>query len=257
MKKMSDKDKKLLYIFGAIIIVAASYFLVFQNFSARTTELRSENSSLRQEVSDLESKVSQKATILEETRKCQENIAATLAKFPSQVKTEDAIYNLNQMYKQIQGVNIQSEGYTMNQVFYQPSSAATSADGTTASATPAAPAASETPDPAASSDVAQITEDTPVQEIVSAAADYTGFRSDIAVAFTAPYEALKEVIDYINNSSDRMTISTISATKSEDSSDLTCAMTVSMYAITGTGEIYEEPNITGVEEGVNNLFRGK
>jgi hypothetical protein len=103
--------------------------------------------------------------------------------------------------------------------------------------------------------VAAITSETPVSEVVSAAADYTGYRSDVTVAFTAPYKSVKKVVDYINESDDRMTITSMSMSSSDDTKDLTCSMSLSMYAISGTGEIYNQPDVSNGNTGVDNIFR--
>lgn len=247
--KMSNRDKKILLFFGAILIVAASYFLVFTKMMEKKNTLVDANASLRTEVQQLETMEAQKASVQEETQKYQQNIAKTLSKFPSEVRTQNAIYDLNEMYEGIENVKIQSESYKMNQIFYQPG-AATAADGTN---TNAAPAASTIP--ASTATVSAITSDTSVKDIVSAAANYIGYRSDVAVAFTAPYNSLKEVVNYINNSEDRMTITDISATKDAESDDLTCSMTISMYAISGTGEIYQQPNVDDPGSKKQNIFK--
>ncbi len=253
MKKMSDRDKKLLYFLGAIVIVAACYFLVFSKLNAKKAELQSQTDQLRTEVSKLETMEAGKANILADTADKQNQIAQVLQKFPSEVRTQDAIYDLNKMYEGIDDVTIQSEGYTMNQLFYQPG-AASDGSGTTA----AQP--TTTLLPAQNVTGTAITADTPAKDVVSAAANYYGYRSDVAVAFTAPYKSLKSVIDYINDSKDRMTITDISATKSdqEGSEDLlTCNMTVSMYSITGTGETYQEPNIKSDQGSEGNIFKDR
>ena len=103
--------------------------------------------------------------------------------------------------------------------------------------------------------VAAITSDTPVNDVITAAADYTGYRSTVNVSFTSTYDSLKKVVDFINKSKDRMTISEISATADDEESVLACAMTIDMYAISGTGEVYESPNVSNGNTGVDNIFR--
>ena len=267
MKKLSDRDKKLLYILGAIILVAASYFLVFQKLNTRTSELKADNGALRNEVSELERMVANQQNVIKSTKEYQEHIANALSEFPTEVRTQNILYEINQMYKKIENVEVQSEGYTMNQLFYQPVApqpTATAAAGTegeadaeaSAEPTAAAPAVSIAPDPSSGTSATAITADTPANQVLSDAANYYGFRSDVAVAFTAPYSSLKRVIDYINALPDRATITDISATKQDDTDALACSMTVIMYAITGTGD-YEQPDVSGIKSGKKNLFKGK
>ena len=234
-KKMSDRDKKILYFLGAIAVVALVYFFVFTKFNEKKSVLASENAQLQEEVTRLANMEAQKQTVIDETLQLKDAIGKRLQEFPSEVRTQNAIYDLYQMQEQIKDVEVQSQSYTMNELFFQPSTGV-DANGN--------PIVSDTTTQNAS--VSAVTQDTPVNEVVSAAAGYTGYRSNINVVFTSTYDALKDVIDYINNEEDRMTITSISATAAEDAnaSDLlSCNMTVSMYAISGTGEEYKEPDV--------------
>lgn len=248
-KKMSNRDKMMLFIFGAILIVAAAYFLVFAKMNEKKSALAAENATLSQEVSKLETMEAQKDSVLEETRQTQLNVADVLSKFPAEVRTEDAIYDLNDMYESISDVKIESESFNMNQLFYQQGTVGGTTDDN-ATTTGASPAPKTNP-----ASVAAITSDTPVQDVITAAADYTGYRSTVNVSFTSTYDSLKKVVDFINKSKDRMTISEISATAGEEENALTCNMSIDMYAISGTGEIYESPNVSNGNTGVDNIFR--
>ena len=248
-KKMSNRDKMMLFIFGAILIVAAAYFLVFAKMKEKKSALAAENATLSQEVSKLETMEAQKDSVLEETRQTQLNVADVLSKFPAEVRTEDAIYDLNDMYESISDVKIESESFNMNQLFYQQGTVGGTTDDN-ATTTGASPAPKTNP-----ASVAAITSDTPVQDVITAAADYTGYRSTVNVSFTSTYDSLKKVVDFINKSKDRMTISEISATAGEEENALTCNMSIDMYAISGTGEIYESPNVSNGNTGVDNIFR--
>lgn len=248
-KKMSNRDKMMLFIFGAILIVAAAYFLVFAKMNEKKSALAAENATLSQEVSKLETMEAQKDSVLEETRQTQLNVADVLSKFPAEVRTEDAIYDLNDMYESISDVKIESESFNMNQLFYQQGTVGGTTDDN-ATTTGTSPAPKTNP-----ASVAAITSDTPVQDVITAAADYTGYRSTVNVSFTSTYDSLKKVVDFINKSKDRMTISEISATAGEEENALTCNMSIDMYAISGTGEIYESPNVSNGNTGVDNIFR--
>ena len=239
-KKMSNRDKMMLFIFGAILIVAAAYFLVFAKMNERKDTLKTENETLSQEVQKLETMEAQKDSVLEETRKTQLDVAEVLGKFPAEVRTENAIYDLNDMYESISDVKIQSESFNMNQIFYQQgavSDGSASTDATT------------TGDKTAKSNPAS------VNDVITAAADYTGYRSTVNVTFTTTYDSLKKVVNFINESKNRMTISEISATAGEEDNLLTCNMAIDMYAISGTGEVYEAPDVSNGNTGVDNIFR--
>jgi hypothetical protein len=243
-KKMSNRDKMVLFIIAAIALVLVVYFFVFAKMNERTETLSNENATLAKEVSYLETLEAQKDATIAETQETQLSIADTLSKFPPEVNTEDAIYDLNEMYEGISDVKIQSESYNMNQIFYQGGSFSDDSSSTSTASSSASETAS----------IAAITSDTPVSEIVSAAADYTGYRSDVSVTFTAPYKSVKKVVDFINDSEDRMTITSMSMGKDDSTEDLSCTMAISMYAISGTGEVYTQPDVSNGNVGVNNIF---
>lgn len=232
-KKMSDRDLSLVLVFLAIVIVAVVYVFVFKKFNERKAELLAQNEQLQAEVAQLADMAARAPEVEAETEVYLNEIRDTLSKFPSEVKTQDVIYDLNEMYESISDVKIQSESYSMNQLFYQP------AAGVDANGNPIVA------DAVPNASVSAITSETSVEDVVSASVNYTGYRSDITVVYTAPYNSVKEIVNFINNSKDRMTITNISMTELSETEDLSCNMVVSMYAISGTGEIYKEPEIAG------------
>ena len=84
-KKMSNRDKMMLFIFGAILIVAAAYFLVFAKMNEKRSALEAENTTLSQEVSKLETMEAQKDSVLEETKQTQLDVADVLSKFSKSI----------------------------------------------------------------------------------------------------------------------------------------------------------------------------
>ena len=249
MTKMKDKDKQILYILGAIIILAAVYFLIFNNFNEKKATLQDENATLSQEVQTLESMVANKQNVLDDTELKTNQVKEIIAKFPSEIRIQNVITHLHDMSTEVDDVDVTSESYTMNTLF-----AGATADGTdaTAAADPNATATS-----APENTVAPITNDTTAGEIVAASAGYTGYRSDIVVNFSTNYDSLKDVIDYINNSENRMTITSMNASSNDnaDEAELDCTMTVTMYSIANTGNVYSEPTVDGINTGKNDLFK--
>ncbi len=234
-KKMSNRDKKILYIFGAIVILAATYFLGYSNLKAKTETIEAENATLNAEVERLDNMAASKDTVIDNTEKLRNNVIEKLEQFPLEVRTQNIIAELHNMYNEIEGVKIQSESYKMNQIFYQQGE--TPEEGTTEITTGVS-----------------IKADTPASAAVTAASGYMGYRSDVVVAFTAKYGQLQDVITYINDSEtrvgtnepgNRMTITDLAVTKDASTEVLNCTMTVSMYAISGTAFEYQQPEDVG------------
>lgn len=250
MTKMKDKDKQILYILGAIIILAAVYFLIFNNFNEKKAALQDENATLSQEVQTLESMVANKQNVLDDTELKTNQVKEIIAKFPSEIRIQNVIKHLHDMSTEVDDVDVKSENYTMNTLF-----AGATAEGADAAAPAADPNATATPAP--ENTVAPITSDTTAGEIVAASSGYTGYRSDIVVNFSTNYDSLKDVIDYINNSENRMTITSMNATSNDNAegAELDCTMTVTMYSIANTGNVYSEPTVDGINTGKNDLFK--
>ena len=60
---LADKDKKVLMILGALVILALAWFLGYQKFNEQRETVAAENDQLAMEVSQLRAKVSKKAQI--------------------------------------------------------------------------------------------------------------------------------------------------------------------------------------------------
>ena len=97
MTKMKDKDKQILYILGAIIILAAVYFLIFNNFNEKKAALQDENATLSQEVQTLESMVANKQNVLDDTELKTNQVKEIIAKFPSEIRIQNVITHLHDM----------------------------------------------------------------------------------------------------------------------------------------------------------------
>ena len=70
------------------------------------------------------------------------------------------------------------------------------------------------------------------------------------------YEGLKDMLAYVNEYSDRITISDFSSSMDRETGRLTGDMTFNMYVITNTGKDYVEPKFDIMLKGVQNIFGG-
>ncbi len=248
MKTMTDRDKQILFILLGIIILACSYFFVFTKFNAKKATVKAENVTLSEEVTKLQNMVAAKASVIQNTEDTQVMIKQVLDKFPAEVRTQNAIKDLNDMYNDISSVEIQSEGYTMDKVFYTSGMTTDTATGTTSSTT----TTGATPSPQSTANPNQNNQST--QDLINAAKNYVGFQSDVTVSFLSDYDGIKKVVDFINKNSDRMTITSMDITKEDGEKKLECNMVVSMYAISNTGKGYTDLDISG-NDGHDNIFK--
>ncbi len=226
--KISDRDKKLLFIVAGIVVLALAYFLGFQKMMETKNTLVEENIQLEQEVQKLMGMVAKKAQVEEETQQCRTDVEKILVNYPLELRTQDAIYQLDLMEQAVKGLELKTESFTMNQPFFANGALIDSAV----------------------QDVTETTSDT----AGTGNAMLAGYCSDVTATCETDYKSLKQIIEFINSSTNRMTIETIAATRGEGKKELTCSIGINMYSVTGTEKEYRDPNVTSSQVGKEDLF---
>ena len=256
---LADKDKKVLMILGALVILALAWFLGYQKFNEQRETVVTENDQLAMEVSQLRAKVSKKAQVEADTEKKNARTEQVLLAYPSELRTQDAINRFDQLEKKVKGLTITTENFTMNQIFFQDGAAleevvAQNADSdaqskdanggnSTASGNNTQNSTNNTANAAtnetAAADNAQNAQSTDT-------GNYTGYRSDVGITFATDYKSLKSVLNFINNYSERMNVSNVNISSDEGSKALQCTMTVQMFSVGGQAKEYKDLTLSGV-----------
>ncbi len=265
---LADKDKKVLMILGALVILALAWFLGYQKFNEQRETVVTENDQLAMEVSQLRAKVSKKAQVEADTEKKNARTEQVLLAYPSELRTQDAINRFDQLEKKVKGLTITTENFTMNQIFFQDGAAleqvvAQNADSdaqskdanggnSTASGNNAQNSTNNTANAAtnetAAADSAQNAQPTDT-------GNYTGYRSDVGITFATDYKSLKSVLNFINNYSERMNVSNVNISSDEGSKALQCTMTVQMFSVGGQAKEYKDLTLSGVPLRKDNIFQ--
>lgn len=265
---LADKDKKVLMILGALVILALAWFLGYQKFNEQRETVATENDQLAMEVSQLRAKVSKKAQVEADTEKKNARTEQVLLAYPSELRTQDAINRFDQLEKKVKGLTITTENFTMNQIFFQDGAAleevvAQNADDdaqskdangckSTASGNNAQNSTNNTANAAtnetAAADNAQNAQSTDT-------GNYTGYRSDVGITFATDYKSLKSVLNFINNYSERMNVSNVNISSDEGSKALQCTMTVQMFSVGGQAKEYKDLTLSGVPLRKDNIFQ--
>lgn len=265
---LADKDKKVLMILGALVILALAWFLGYQKFNEQRETVVTENDQLAMEVSQLRAKVSKKAQVEADTEKKNARTEQVLLAYPSELRTQDAINRFDQLEKKVKGLTITTENFTMNQIFFQDGAAleqvvAQNADddaqskdansgNSTASGNNAQNSTNNTANAAtneaAAADNAQNAQSTDT-------GNYTGYRSDVGITFATDYKSLKSVLNFINNYSERMNVSNVNISSDEGSKALQCTMTVQMFSVGGQAKEYKDLTLSGVPLRKDNIFQ--
>ena len=265
---LADKDKKVLMILGALVILALAWFLGYQKFNEQRETVVTENDQLAMEVSQLRAKVSKKAQVEADTEKKNARTEQVLLAYPSELRTQDAINRFDQLEKKVKGLTITTENFTMNQIFFQDGAAleevvAQNADSdaqskdanggnSTASGNNTQNSTNNTANAAtnetAAADNAQNAQSTDTS-------NYTGYRSDVGITFATDYKSLKSVLNFINNYSERMNVSNVNISSDEGSKALQCTMTVQMFSVGGQAKEYKDLTLSGVPLRKDNIFQ--
>ena len=265
---LADKDKKVLMILGALVILALAWFLGYQKFNEQRETVATENDQLAMEVSQLRAKVSKKAQVEADTEKKNARTEQVLLAYPSELRTQDAINRFDQLEKKVKGLTITTENFTMNQIFFQDGAALEQVVAQNADSDAQSKDANSGNSKASGNNAQNSTNNTSnTATNETAAADnaqnaqstdtgnYTGYRSDVGITFATDYKSLKSVLNFINNYSERMNVSNVNISSDEGSKALQCTMTVQMFSVGGQAKEYKDLTLSGVPLRKDNIFQ--
>ena len=259
--KISDSDKRLLIIFFAIVILACSYFFIFNKGMTKASELEAQNeqdSAKVQQMQQMEASLPQVKENIENMKQTQADI---IAKYPSDMTTEKTIESLQDYEDHSSDFHITDITFAMNMPLVgaaDTTAAGSSTDETDSSADTADEAAdSAAGDTSATADTqsaADGTDDAAADASADTVGNVTGYYASIGIRYEASYNGLKEMIAYVNAFQDRTTITQFTAAFDDATGKLTGEMTLNMYYITNTGKEYVPPVFDFMPKGVSNIF---
>lgn len=265
--KISDSDKRLLIIFFAIVILACSYFFIFNKSMSKASELEATNDEDRikvQQMETMEAALPQVKENIETMKQTQEEI---IGKYPSDMKTEKVIETLQEIEEHSSDFHITDITFAMHMPILGQGSttdassdtegdAASSTAGDTTGDTESDAGSDVTSDTAGSTtgDTAGDTTGSTTDDSTASASSVEGYYASVGIRYEASYAGLKEMIAYVNQFKDRTTIDQFSASFDDTTGKLTGEMTLNMYYLTNTGKDYVPPVFDFMPKGVNNIF---
>ncbi len=259
--KISDSDKRLLIIFFAIVILACSYFFIFNKGMTKASELEAQNeqdSAKVQQMQQMEASLPQVKENIENMKQTQADI---IAKYPSDMTTEKTIESLQDYEDHSSDFHITDITFAMRMPLVgavDTTAAGSSTDETDSSADTADGAAdSAAGDTSATADTksaGEKTDDAAADASADTVGNVAGYYASIGIRYEASYNGLKEMIAYVNAFQDRTTITQFTAAFDDTTGKLTGEMTLNMYYITNTGKEYVPPVFDFMPKGVSNIF---
>lgn len=227
LKKLPQKQVKLIIVLVSLLIVACAYFFGFQRFNKKAELIRKENISLTTQRNELMEKSRNETAMTEEINIMREKYELIIDEFPSDLTQDKSImfiYNLSKLA----GMKINVIGLSEKEFFYSPFGY------------------TDTP----------IETSTEGADTVQASSSQVllGYKTKINISYSSTYDGLKKCISHINDNKDRMNVASFTAAFDQTSGILSGTMLIDFYALSGTDKEFEEPVIESVPIGTENIF---
>ena len=220
MLKVSERDKKLLIVLMAVLIMALAYFFGYSNLSAQVDELSTKKTSLETTKRDLKEKNDNKQKYINDTDKLSKACTVLIDKYDSTTSQPNAIEFFNKT-EDVTGVWVKSLSLSPATVLYKFGQIASSnVNGTS-----------------------------------SYSSNLVGYKSSINISYEGDYSQWKDFVKYINTYASKSTIDSLTATYNDSTGVVSGTASISLYAIQGGDRKATEPKFN-VKTGTDNIFSG-
>ena len=220
MLKVSERDKKLLIVVMAVLIMALAYFFGYSNLSAQVDELSTKKTSLETTKRDLKEKNNNKHKYINDTDKLSKACTVLIDKYDSTTSQPNAIEFFNKT-EDVTGVWVKSLSLSPATVLYKFGQIASSNVNGTSSYT----------------------------------SNLVGYKSSINISYEGDYSQWKNFVKYINTYASKSTIDSLTATYNDSTGVVSGTASISLYAIQGGDRKATEPKFD-VKTGTDNIFSG-
>lgn len=257
---ISMRDKKLLLMFSGVAVFGLGWFFGYRPQMEEAANIEAANKPLEERLSNLLELAGNRDFYISETENAQNKINEYVSKFPSDVKEENGIVlaqNIeNSLGMQISNVGIATkefvasiDGSTEEEIAEQNETMSEQANSQTR----------EQIDEIEGTDSKAAEELQNAADIAAAQADSTSqtpvlYRTQDTLEFNGTYANLKDVVAYLAEQTGRLTVDNMNASYDTSTGYLTGSIVVNMFSMTGTGNIYTEPDAGQVAYGTSNLF---
>ncbi|MBE5955536.1 MAG: hypothetical protein E7253_03695 [Lachnospiraceae bacterium] len=214
---ISQRDKGLLLILAAVLLVAASYFFAFKPLGEKKEVLKAELATLEAREAELEELEANMDFYKEEIVRLTKEEEKLVEEFPANIKPESEI-----MYAVELENTVDVKFSALN--YGDPINMFTSA----------APEASE--------------------ENTESVGGYTAYCLPMTMSYEASYRGLKDTILHTNEHANRMVIDELTASFDGSSGELSGTMMLNQYYVEGTDRTYTEPYVPTRPIGVSDIF---
>lgn len=248
MRRMSDREIKLLLAVLIMAILFGAYQSGYQRFHRKASGLRNENSNMAIQKNELLQKQLRKDEIIVETARLKDKTELILSRFPPAITQEKSMMFIIYL-TQLSGMKLTSISFHDISPFYTPDRVSNTSpfDGTALSQNTAAMSGGNT---------APSGQATVHYGAASEKQDFniTGYKTAVSISYQATYSGLKKCLSLIANNKERMNVGELTASFDNATGNLTGIMTIKLYALEGIEGDYEEPDFDGIDIGTSNIF---
>ncbi len=247
--KLGNTEKALIMvIIGVAIMLLGIIYIAKPNYESAQS-IAAENVTLQARLDELNEKQSHREETLAETAEYEEEYDTILNSFPADLNQEiiimflEGIHDSNEMNWQSVSMGREEQFYALGSGGADASIATDdTADTSTEASTEEASSEEQTTDAAATDGTA--TTSTGLQ----------CYRAIFPIAYAGSYESLKNVVNYVDTNSDRMTINSIDIAYDETNDVYTGNMELYCYAVKGEDRPERSVELNEIQTGVDNLF---
>ena len=214
--KASKKEVYLLVALLGIGIAVCAWQFGFKKINAQTEVLRAETEVLQLEIAKYTAVKNNIELYTVGIETATNDIANVLHKFPATVMEEDMIMLGRSLEK------LMDDTYVSNITFSGASNV-------------------------------YVATSRPV-EATTVPTSYSLYNNNVLISFETSYKGFKEIMDYINENKNRMSVSNFTLSYDENTGLISGSTAVNMYSVAGTDKEYTKQNLSGVGIGTDNIF---
>ncbi len=255
---MKDSEKSILIVLLGIAVLALSIMYVIKPNWEETQSIKAECVQLQDRLTLLQQKEARRDEYLAGIEEYETAFEEQLEHFAPDLNQEVTIMFLEGI-KDNNEFEIDSLTLGQPELFYTlgvgSGDTVLPAEGTPAdAATTEAPATEEAP-----AETAEVTDTAATGDLavdVAESSSYECYRADFPLAYRGSYESLKDVIRYVNEYEDRMTINSIDIAYLADADEYAGAINLKLYSIMSEDRPQTQMEMNEVETGTENIFHG-
>lgn len=243
MSKLGVNKRKAIYLGTAILLIVLTYFFVYQRNMEQISEMEESNRKLGNQINYLQGLQPLVEKMEKESDSKVKEVNQFVSSFAPKLTQEKALYHIYKMTVAT-GVKVTSIEVGNSVVFYN--------DAKLTQETEAAKenAAGQDNGSESGETSAVASEQKPLDKMKGTMIVYT-------VGITGSQKKCMKALDWIAGNKEKMAVGATSLAYDSSTGELSGTIDINFFAMEGNGVKYEEPNLSGIQFGVDNIFGTK